>query len=421
MKATVWIINHYALTPSQGGLSRHYFFAKELQARGYRVRIFTSSVIHNTDINMIKEDEECFFKDVEYEGVTYTYIKSSKYKGNGISRIKNMLGFAYSIKKIWKQYAWENPDLIYTSSPDIFTAWKAEKFAKKHKLPCVVEVRDLWPLSIVEYKGFSNSNPAIRILYGLEKRIYKRADAIIFTMEGGKDYILDKGWSKQIGSEKIFNVNNGIDIEEQNAQRSEYTLDDIDLNDDSFKVIYAGSIRTANSVDLIVRAASLLKNKPEIKFLIYGDGDKRADLEEYCLNNGLQNVKFKGKVDKKYIPYVCSTASVNMISVKQTGVSKYGVSWNKLFDYMNAGRPILSNVAVNYDLIEKFNCGISLSEQAPQDIADAILQLYELSPEEYGQMCENARNAAKDFDYKKLTDKLESAMHYAIERHRERK
>lgn len=421
MKATIWIINHYALTPSQGGLSRHYFFAKELQARGYNVRIFTSSVIHNTDINMIAENEKRMFKDVEYEGVNYTYIKSSGYKGNGLSRIKNMLGFAYSIKKIWKQYSWEKPDIIYSSSPDIFTVWKAEKFAKKHDLPCMVEVRDLWPLSIAEYKGFSNGNPAIRILYGLEKRIYKRADAIVFTMPGGKDYISDKGWSKYISSDKIFNVNNGIDIEEQNAQRSEHTLDDGDLNGGSFKVIYAGSIRTANAVDLIVRAAEHLKNKTDIKFLIYGDGDKRAELEEYCSKTGLQNVIFKGKVDKKYIPYVCSAASVNVISVKQTGVSKYGVSWNKLFDYMNAGRPILSNVAVNYDLIEKFDCGISLSKQEPKDIADAVLKLYELSPEDYKQMCENARNAAADFDFAKLTDKLESAMHYAIEHYEEGK
>ena len=419
MSKTVWIINHYALNPSQGGLSRHFFFARELQKRGYKVRIFTSSTIHNTNINMIGADERCFFKDVEYEGVLYTYLKSSGYSGNGFSRIKNMLGFAFNIKKIWKNYGWEKPDLIYTSSPDIFTAWKAENFAKKHKLPCIVEVRDLWPLSIVEYKGISQRNPAIQILYALEKKIYRRANALIFTMEGGKDYIQEKRWRKKICVEKIFNINNGIDIEEQNAQRKEYLIEDPDLNDATFKVIYAGSIRTANSVDLIVQAAKELRENTEIKFLIYGDGDKREALEKYCVENDLNNIMFKGKVDKKYIPYICSCANINFISVKQTQISKYGVSWNKLFDYMNAGKPVLSNVAVSYDLLERYNCGISLTEQGAKAISEAILKIYNMPPNEYELMCENAKAAAADFDYLKLTDKLEEVMNYAIERHKE--
>ena len=136
--------------------------------------------------------------------------------------------------------------------------------------------------------------------------------------------------------------------------------------------------------------------------------------------NNLQNVRFKGRVDKKYIPYICSKANVNFISVKQTGISKYGVSWNKLFDYMNAERPILSNVKVNYDLLERYRCGISLEEQTPEAIAQAILQIYNMPSEEYEQMCKNAKEAAKNFDYSILTDKLEEVIEYAIEHHGEK-
>lgn len=420
MGKVVWIINHYALTPEQGGLCRHYYFAKELISRGYIVRIFSSSAIHNTSINMIDNKEKCFFKDLEYKGVTYTYLKSSGYKGNGFARIKNMLGFAYSIKKIWKEYSWENPEIIYTSSPDIFTAWKAEKFAKKYKLPCIVEVRDLWPLSIVEYKGISEKSPIIKVLYRLEKKIYQRADALIFTMPGGKDYIFDKKWQNKVSVEKIFNVNNGIDVRAQAKQRNEYILDDIDLNDNSFKVIYAGSIRLVNSLDMLIKAAKELKDIKVFKFLIYGHGNEKDNLEKYCVENELTNVYFKGKVDKKFIPYICANARINFISVKQTNVSKYGVSWNKLFDYMNAGKPILSTVKPNYDLIERYNCGISLSEQSGEAIADAVLKIYNLPDEEYAAMCENAKNAAKDFDYSILTEKLIEVIDYAVKRHEEK-
>lgn len=414
---TIWIINHYALTPAQGGLNRHFFFARELQKRGYNVRIFTSSAIHNTDINMISKNEGCFFKDVDYEGVHYTYLKSSGYKGNGISRIKNMLGFAFIIKKIWKKYKSEKPDVIYTSSPDLFTAWQSVKFAKKHKMPVIVEVRDLWPLSIVEYKGFSNNNPAIKVLYEMEKRIYKRANALIFTMAGGKDYIADKKWNKKVDTNKIFNVNNGIDIAEQEKQKSEFVLEDSDLNDDIFKVVYAGSIRTANSVDLLVKSAKKLKDYP-VKFLIYGDGDNRAELENYCADNELNNVKFKGKVDKKYIPNICSKASVNVLTYKNAGTWKYGGSQNKMFDYMNSGRPIVTNIKMGYSLLQKYDCGLELDNNNEEELSAAILQIYNLPEEEYAKMCQNAKNAAKDFDYEILTNKLEEVINYAIEHYK---
>lgn len=420
MNKTIWIINHYALTPAQGGLSRHYFFARELQKRGYSVRIFTSSKIHNTDINMISHDEKVYFKDVEYEGVNYTYIRSSDYKGNGVSRVTNMLGFAFDIKKIWKKYSCENPSVIYTSTPDLFTAWQAERFAKKHKIPCVVEVRDLWPLSIVEYNGLSEANPLIRILYRLEKKIYSRADALVFTMEGGRDYVAEHDRKNKINPQKIFNINNGIDIEEQNKQRDNFIVDDPDLVDDSFKVIYTGSIRTANSVDMIVKTARILKENEKIKFLIFGDGNNCAELKNYCVDNGLTNVVFKGKVDKKYIPYICSCADLNILTYINVRAWKYGGSQNKMFDYMNAGKPILTNIKMGYSLLDRYACGLELGNNNAEDFAHAILHIYNLSADEYLQMCENAKKAVQEFDFKVLTNVFEDALQYAIEHYGEK-
>ena len=67
--------------------------------------------------------------------------------------------------------AGERPDVIYTSAPTIFAAASAVIAAKRLKVPCVVEVRDIWPESIVEYKGMSRKNPIIVALYALEKKI----------------------------------------------------------------------------------------------------------------------------------------------------------------------------------------------------------------------------------------------------------
>ena len=178
----VWIINHYAIPPSMGGLVRHYYFSKYLHQMGHEVRIFTASEIHNTNINMIRDGS--LYKEETMDGVPYTFLKTRDYTGNGLSRIYNMLEFPLRIQQAVKKFVknGEKPDVIYTSAPTIFAAGSALIAARRLKVPCVVEVRDIWPESIVEYKGMSRKNPIILVLYQLEKWLYKHADRLIFTV-----------------------------------------------------------------------------------------------------------------------------------------------------------------------------------------------------------------------------------------------
>lgn len=409
----VWLVSHYAMPPHLELRVKTLRFAQILQSRGYEVLLITASTIHDTDINLIKSKEK--FIEREYGGLKYVHLKCAQYKGSGLKRIKNLFQFQKQFNRVMPKF--EKPDVIVADC-NCINYKGILKFAQKHKIPFVSEIRDLWPLSIVEYKGISENNPLIRYLYKHERRMYMHSSAVIFSMEGGKDYIKEKKWDKFINLDKVFYINNGLDVAVQEKQKQENSLQDEDLADDKFKVVYTGSIRTVNSVDQLVRTAELLQDKQDIKFLIYGDGDKRKELEEYCENNNFTNVKFKGKVDKKFIPYICANASVNVISVKQTRISKYGVSWNKLFDYMAAGKPVLSTAKVNYDLIEKYKCGISLEEQSPQAISNAILQLYGMAKVKYEELCQNAKNAAKDFDFEILTNRLEEAIDYAIEHYK---
>ena len=113
----VWIVNHYAIPPSMGGLVRHYYFSKYLQKKGHSVKIFTSSKIHNTDINMIR-DKSLYREEME-DGVEYTFVRSRDYKGNGMDRVINMMDLPFKTWKAMKRfYKKEKPDVIYTSSPD---------------------------------------------------------------------------------------------------------------------------------------------------------------------------------------------------------------------------------------------------------------------------------------------------------------
>ncbi len=403
----VWIVNHYAIPPSMGGLVRHYYFSKYLQKKGHDVSIMTSARIHNTDINMQENDN--LFTKKKVDGVEYTFIKSTAYSGNGLDRIINMIDFPLSVWKTMNRLLkTERPDVIYTSSPDLFVAATALVFGKMRKIPIVVEVRDLWPESIVEYNGMSRRNPIICILYAMEKWIYKKADRLIFTMEGGNDYICDKKWEKDITLSKIEHVNNGIDFEEYNNNITKYKLEDADLlGEDKFKVVYVGSIRKANNIENLVKVAERLREDKDILFLIYGDGNEREPLEQKCKELGLDNICFKGRVDKKYVPFILSKSSLNILNYKQADTWKYGGSQNKQFEYLASGKPICSNVKMGYSIIEKNCCGMEENIDSIARYVEIILKYKNMGKRDYELQCKNAKNVAKNYDYNILGEKIE--------------
>lgn len=408
----VWIVNHYAIPPSMGGLVRHYYFSKYLEKNGHHVKIFTSSKIHNTDINMIN-DHSLYCENV-IDGVEYTFVRSRDYKGNGIDRILNMIDLPFkmwrTMKCFWKK---QIPDVIYTSSPDLFVAFFALSFARKHQIPVVVEVRDLWPESIVEYRGMSRNNPLIQILYQLEKLIYIKADKLIFTMEGGKDYIIDKKWDNKIALDKVEYVNNGVSIEEFDENVKKYILNDSDLNnEETFKVIYVGSIRKANNVGNLVKVAAELKSQGEknISILIYGDGTEKVTLEKECREKQLDNIRFKGKIDKKYVPYILSKSNLNILNYKPASTWKYGGSQNKQFEYLASGSPICANVKMGYSIIEKFQCGVEEDITTTKHYVDIIRAYKDMPRDIYSGQCLRAREAAKMYDYQVLGKKIESIL-----------
>lgn len=405
MKKKVWLINHNAQAPSLGGLCRHYYFKKYTKETDFEIKIITSSFIHNTKIDMLAESK-AFFGIKEVDGEEFVFLKTNQYKNNSLKRKLNFLSFAWKLKKLPKKLK-EIPDLIYASTPDIFAAYYAVKLAKKLKVPCVVEVRDLWPESIIEYSGFSPKNPLIKIMYKIEKWIYKNATSIVFTTEGEKQYILDKGWEKEIDLNKCYYINNGVDFSNLNDLKENFQIEDEWLNDRGLmKCTYIGSIRKANHVQMIVDAAKLLKTDKRIVFLFFGDGTERETLEKYCKENDLKNCRFYGKVDSKYIPYILSKSDVNILNYRQANTLKYGGSQNKLFDYLASGKPIISTVSMNYNLIEEFGCGVTLKNYTVEELVETIKMFFEKSETERLEMGQKGIVCAEEFDYKSLAKRF---------------
>lgn len=407
----IWIINQYAIPPSLGGLVRHYYISKFLQRSGHEVKMFTSSKIHNSNVNMITDGS--LYVEKEMDGVEYTFVRGSNYKGNGIARIKNMLEFPIRIWKVCKKF--EKPDVIYTSSPSPFTAFSAILMAKRMKVKVVLEVRDLWPESIVEYNDISRKNPVILLLYQLEKWLYKKADRIVFTMEGGKQYIQEKGWDKVIDLNKVRHVNNGVELEEFDYNRDTYQIEDEDLeNPHTYKIIYTGSLRKANSqIFLLFKAIELMQGEEyrDYRFLIYGRGEIEEELKAICKEKQIDNVEFKGYVEKKYIPYILSKCDLNVLNCAPSKMLRFGGSQNKLFDYLASGRPILAGEDTEYSITRNEKCGISRHYSDAKDVVEAIK---EIRNSEFSDT--HIRKVAEQYDYKILTGKLVKIIEEMLEK-----
>lgn len=402
----ILIINHYATPPMYGGLTRHHYFAKYLKKAGYHVKIIASSAIHNSEINMINKNDKQIWKEKTIDGVDYIYVKCCSYK-NKIQRIINMLQFYIRTKKIVKKYG--KFDIIYSSSPQPLSALLGIKVAKKQKTTSIVEIRDLWPATIVDFNILNKNNLIIKILYKLEEYMYIKADKLIFTIEGGIEYIKERKYADKIDLKKIYHINNGIDLNEFKNNLKNNKVNDEDLNNENtFKILYTGSIRQAYNISQLLDVAKLIKEKgyDDIKFLIYGKGPYLDTLKIKCLNDNIDNVIFKGFVENKYIPYILSKSNINLLQSINYDTLKYGTSQNKLFTYLASGKPIISTMKNKYDLIKRYKCGITLEKVDIKNYCDSILKIYKMSKEEYKKYCDNCYNLALEYDYQKLTKKL---------------
>jgi len=407
MRQNVWIWNHYATNMFFDQAGRHYFFAENLIKEGYKPTIFCASTNHFSD-NHIDTNENQYSTD-SVNDIPFVFVNTPEYKGNGKKRVLNMISFYRGLFKTAKMYAELNgkPDVILASSVHPLTLVAGIKIAKKLDIPCICEVRDLWPESIVAYGSLKRKSLIAKLLYQGEKWIYKKASSVIMTWEGGSQYIIDQGWDEQIDLSKVKHISNGVIIDSFDRNSKENQIDDNDLNSNNYKnLVYAGSIRKVNNLGLLLEAAKLVQEKDQqIRFLIYGSGDEKEMLENRCKEENINNVVFKGRVEKKLIPSILKKSYANILHNSSTSLDKYGQSQNKFFEYLAAGRCVIQTYTTGYSVLEKFNCGLSAVKQNPEKIAEIILEACK-DNEKAEQMGENARKASYEFDFKKLTNKL---------------
>lgn len=406
-------MNHYAGNTffEKGG--RHYWFAKYLKKNAYNPVVFACNTKHGIKDQWITTRDLWIEKQADEIDVPFVFVYAPTYAGNGKDRIVNMVSFFRNVQRAGKQYAklHGKPDVIIASSVHPLTLVAGIKLAEYFGVKCISEIRDLWPESIFTYSRRVKKNSIFgKLLYRGERWIYKKSDALIFTMAGGADYIKEHGWDKEQGGpidlRRVYHINNGVDLEVFDKNAEEYRFECPDLDDrHRFKVVYAGSVRRVNKVGTLLDAAKLL-DPEKVNFLIFGDGDEKEMLQKRVIDEGIQNVFFKGRVEKQYIPSIDKRADLNVVHWEASPLIRYGDSSNKSFEYCAAGRPILFTTRPAYSIVEQYGCGLTTEDQKPETIAASIDSIRRMPEEKKTAMRENARRAAEAYDFGNMTNKL---------------
>ena len=332
--------------------------------------------------------------------------------------IGNMALFSLNLIRTAREFARITgaPDVVYASSVHPLTVFAGEQIARHFGVPCIGEVRDLWPETLVAYGSVKRDSAFGRLLYAGEKLMYARADAMVFTMEGAPDYIREHRWDTASGGpidlSRVFNVNNGVDLEAFDRNVKDFPFEDPDLDDPgTFSVVYTGAVRRANNLGLMLDALEYLRDLENLKILIWGRGYEIEKLTAEAAERGLSDrFIFKPFVNKQYIPSILSKADVCLMHWERSSVNDYGYDYNKLFEYLASGKVVFSTIQSGHSLLVSHDCGIETDGPTPKDFANGLRRIYEMSPEERAEWGKKAREAAAFYDFRVQTRVLEQAI-----------
>jgi glycosyltransferase involved in cell wall biosynthesis len=393
-----WIVNQYAGSPRHGMEYRHYYLAKELVRAGHQVVIISGSYSH---LYQVQPEVKGNFTFEKIDGITYCWVKVPSYgRSVSLKRFVNMIIFAMKLRLL-PLHQFPKPHSILVSSPSLFPLKVINHFCRKLKARFIFEVRDIWPLTLQELAGLSPSHPLIQLMSYYEKYGYRNADKVVSVLPGAKERMMSRGMEES----KFICIPNGIDLEEFLSIRPLPTDVISKIPKNKFVLGYAGTIGMANAIHDLIEAARILKDDHRFHFVITGQGVEKQKLLDEAKD--LSNVTFLDPIAKAMIPSLLTHFDVCFIGWRKENLYRFGISANKLYDYMYASKPILHAVQAFNDPVKEAGCGVSVEPENAKAIVDGLLQLSAMSPEERLKMGQSGKKFVELFhSYKSLAEKL---------------
>lgn len=349
MRPCIWYVSKYVAPPAKASAGgRGYLIMREFARLGY------SSVIFTSDSNQLAEvpklDQPHLLQEID--GIKLYWVRTMKYTvAKSLRRILSWLDFEWRFWRLPKGQL-PKPDVVIVSSLSLLTILNGFLLRRLYKCRLVLEIRDIWPLTITEEGGFSRWNPLVLGLGFIEKLGYRYADAVVGTMPNLGEHV-----AEVLGTPKTTNcIPMGVDeamLTAGDELPTDYAEEYIPSN--KLIVAHAGTIGITNALDTLLDCAELMKHDGRVHFLVVGEGDLRAHYQQKYAH--LKNLTFAPRVPKAMVQAVLVRCDVLYFSVHESKVWRFGQSLNKVIDYMMAGKPVVASYTGYPSMIDEAGCG----------------------------------------------------------------
>lgn len=396
----IMLINHYAGSPEYGMEFRPFYMAEEWVKMGHNVTIIAADFSHLRVRNpKIKNDFLCEI----IEGITYCWVHTNEYQGNGIKRAITMAQFLsklwFNAKMLVEKF---QPDVIITSSTyplDTFVGQKIRRLCG-NRIKLIHEVHDMWPATLYEVGSMSKYNPFVVAMQIGEDSAYKNSDEVVSLLPFAKDYMVKHG----LKEEKFHHIPNGIRLEEwENPMELTDDIKEFFLQlKDKFIVGYFGGHALSNNLNILLDTAKVTEDA-QIAYVLFGNGVEKEKLIKRKEEEKIDNLYFRPAVPKRMIPNIVKYFDCIYMGAMDSPLYKYGICFNKMYDSMMAGKPIVAAINVKDCEVNLYNCGIMTKADDPEAISTSINKIKKLNIEERQRLGRNGQEAVlARFNWRKL-------------------
>ena len=378
----VWFVNQYAGSPLHGMEFRHYEIGRELTRLGVTVVVISGSYSHL----FARQPTATGDYTIEHiQGLTYCWIRLPSYgRAMSIGRVVSMLMFMIRLYRLPGRRL-PVPDTIVVSSPSLFPILPAARLAHRRGARLVFEVRDLWPLTLQELGGLPRWNPLVAVMSWFENRAYRVADRVVSVLPAARAHLEAHGMAPS----KLSIIPNGVSADAL-AEPTTPTPEVIsrEAARTSFTVGFVGTLGIANALEAFIGAARILA-ADDIGFIIVGHGPEAERLR--ALAADLPKVAFVGAVPKADVPATLRAFDACYVGYHRSPLYRFGISPNKVFDYMAASRPIVMAAEAANDVVGDAGCGFTVPPDDPEALAEAIRVLCAMPADQRARLGANGR------------------------------
>ena len=385
----ILLISHYAGAPQYGMEFRSYYMAREWVRQGHQVTVVGASFSHLRHHQPPTGEETL-------EGIHYLWLPTSTYEGNGLARVRTMFQFVAKVFRRSREFAALKPDIVIASSVYTFDLYPCRRIARLAHAKLVYEVHDLWPLSPMIIGGYSKWHPFIWLLQRGETYAYRHCDMVVSIIDKSLPHMQRHG----LTPDRFCCIPNGY-LPQEWEQLDTLTLPQQHLHaihtlrqQNKTLIGFAGGHTQSTAMHILIQAAKTLQSRTDLTFILVGDGPQKAQLIQLTQDLHLSNVTFLPPIPKDTIPLLLTQFDICYAGGVHSLLHQYGTSFNKITDYMLAAKPIIFSVDEPDSLVQRVGCGLQVEAENTAQVAQAILQLADLPPQQRDAMGTKGRNYA---------------------------